>query len=503
MTKPQPRVVAGPAARSPVVRSAARGEATHLSAHDDGEAYIEDVLRLAAAEADLPLEAVFKEDLLRLGVHFMPEALRLAASAKPKAYFIFSFDMVPLTELPEAALHAPEEIALVGGPHDLKRTIVSVRLNPSSPYRVEEQQGALQLFVGAQVLCDIKLAPMPSYYSRELPGGKSMREVAPTIEWGYLIYLTVFRLCQYFGAEEECKFCDINENFRQQRRAGRPYTQVKDLDDVLAALLIIDEEERRRPAGVEAHGATAEPPGATAGRLSATATLPLQPTTAYTLTGGSITTQLQGLSEVDFYCRYVTAIEGKFPGRWISKLVVQAHDAEAVRRFNDAGVQIYHPNYEVWDPTLFEILCPGKQRLIGRAAWIERILTAAEIMGPARVIPNFVAGVEMAQPWGFTRVEDALRSTGEGLEFFMSHGVVPRFTTWCPEKLSVLGRDQGPAPLAYHLGLLRLWRDTLKRHHLPVPRGYGEPGVGRAIFSVSAFMDVLDTSQTPLRVAGA
>ena len=60
--------------------------------------------------------------------------------------------------------------------------------------------------------------------------------MAPTIEWGYLIYLTVFRLCQYFGADEECQFCDINENFRQQRRAGRPYNQIKELSDVLAAL---------------------------------------------------------------------------------------------------------------------------------------------------------------------------------------------------------------------------------------------------------------------------
>ena len=56
----------------------------------------------------------------------------------------------------------------------------------------------------------------------------------------------------------------------------------------------------------------------------------------------------------------------------------------------------------------------------------------------------------------------------------------------------MLGRDQGPAPLEYHAGLLRLWRDTHRRHRLPVPPGYGDPGPGRAVFSVSAFMDVLE-----------
>jgi len=447
---------------------------------EDGDRHHDEVLRLASTYPDLPLEAVFKEDLLRLGVRFTPAALRLAARAKPKAYFIFSFDMVPLAELPEESLHAPEEMALLGGPHDLRRTIVSVRLNPASPYWVDVVEGRLWLHAGQRALAEVKLGPLPTYYARDLPGGKSMREVAPTIEWGYLVYLTIFRLCQYFGAEEECKFCDINENFRQQRRAGRPYTQVKELDDVLRALAVIDEEER---------GAAPAPTPGGADDLF----LPLLRTTAYTLTGGSITSQLQGQSEVDFYCRYAAAIEARFPGRWLSKVVVQAQDAEAVQRFKDAGVKIVHPNYEVWDPRLFALLCPGKERFIGRDEWIRRILAAAEIMGPAQVIPNFVAGVEMARPWGFARVEDALRSTGEGLDFFMSHGVVPRFTTWCPEKLSELGSDQGPAPLEYHLGLLRLWRDTHRRHGLPVPPGYGEPGPGRAVFSVSAFMDVAAT----------
>ena len=46
-------------------------------------------------------------------------------------------------------------------------------------------------------------------------------EIAPTIQWGYLIYLTVLRLCQYFGAKEECQYCDINHNWRQHKAAGR------------------------------------------------------------------------------------------------------------------------------------------------------------------------------------------------------------------------------------------------------------------------------------------
>ena len=417
---------------------------------------------LIEAFPDVPPEAIFKEDLLRIGVAFSADALRVSSGFKPKSYFIFSFDRRPISDFAQAEnLRAPEEIALFGGPRGFRPTIVNVRINPESPYVVDIQEGTLVLSVDGTPVSGVRLQDMPSYYNRRLAGGKTVQEIAPTIEWGYLVYLTIYRKCQYFGFKEECTFCDINGNVRQQKAAGRPYSTVKDVGDVLEALTIIDEEDVEKSSQ------------------------------AYTITGGSITKHLHGRDEVEFYLRYARAINERFGGRWISKLVIQAHPKDRLRLFRDAGVQVYHPNYEIWDAELFKVVCPGKDKYIGRDEWIRRIVDAADVFGPSHVIPNFVAGVEMARPHGFRRVEDALASTGEGLSFFMSQGITPRFTTWCPEPLSVLGRDQGPAPLRYHVGLLRLWRDTLLEHKLPAPPGYGEPGAGRAVFSVSAFMDAV------------
>ncbi len=430
--------------------------------------YLPSVEEVLTRYPDLPPEAVFKEDLLRLGMAFEEDALVAAEGKKAKSYFIFSFDRQPITEM-ERQEHrrVPEEIALRGGPRDFRRTIVSVRINPDSPYRVTAAGDGLVLRLEEEAICGVELPENPPYYRRSLASGKPIIEVTPTIEWGYLIYLTVYRKCQYFGKGEECRFCDINENYRQQVAAGRPYQTVKDLGEMLEALAIVNEEDRERRSR------------------------------AYTITGGAVTVKLKGESEVDFYLQYAAAIEGRFPGRWISKMVVQALPREDLLRFREAGVKIYHPNYEVWDPRLFGLLCPGKERFIGRDEWIRRVVDAAEVFGSSRVIPNFVAGVELSRPHGFETVEAALRSTGAGLEFFMSKGISPRFTVWCPEPLSELGTDQGPAPLEYHAGLLRLWRDTHARHRLPVPPGYGEPGAGRAIFSVSSFMDVIDPA-TPV-----
>jgi hypothetical protein len=434
----------------------------------DAATRLAEVDELIGRYPDVPPEAVFKEDILRVGLGFSEEALRASSGFKPKSYFIFSFDRLPIAGMErQENLRAPEEIALIGGERGFRRTIISVRLNPESPYRVEVRDGRLELVADGIPVAGVVFPEIPPYYRRALASGRSITELAPTIEWGYLVYLTIYRKCQYFGFKEECAFCDINENVRQQKAAGRPYETVKEVDEILEALSIIDEEDVERR------------------------------TRAFTITGGSITRHLSGETEAEFYARYARAVTERFPGRWLSKLVVQALPRADLERFRDAGVQIYHPNYEVWDARLFRLLCPGKDRYIGRDEWIRRILDASQVFGPSRVIPNFVAGVELARPHGFATVDEALASTGEGLEFFMSRGITPRFTTWCPEPLSRLGRDQGPSPLAYHVGLLRLWRETLERHRLPAPPGYGEPGPGRAVFSVSAFLDAVPAA-TPL-----
>lgn len=434
---------------------------------DDRSALLEDLI---GRYAHIPREAILKEDLLRTGIAFDRSALteNEAGEVKPKSYFIFSFDHRPLTELGEAALkRPPEEISLSGGPLSLRRTIVSVRVNPGSPYAVAiNANGELQLSLDGSPLANVGLPPMPDYYRHPLSNGKSVMEIAPTIQWGYLIYLTVLRLCQYFGAKEECQFCDINHNWRQHKKAGRPYTGVKPVEEVIEALRIIDRYDTDRVSH------------------------------AYTLTGGSVTSEVEGLREAEFYGRYSRAIEEAFPGRWIGKVVAQALPREEARIFKEHGIRIYHPNYEVWDERIFKAVSPGKERYVGRAEWHRRILDARDIFGARHVIPNFVAGVEMARPYGFADVDDAIASTAEGLDYFMSQGVTPRFTTWCPEPTTPLGKaNPAGAPLEYHVRLLEAYRETMARYDHAPPPGYGPAGPGNAVFSVSSFMDVLDPGE--------
>ncbi|AFM14448.1 hypothetical protein Turpa_3814 [Turneriella parva DSM 21527] len=416
--------------------------------------------------ADLPFEAVVKQDVLRQGLSFTPAALA-DADFKKKDYFIFTFDRAPLSSLPDHK-RVPEEIriftpaesgAAQGFAAALQPTVISVRLNPDSPYVVDRgADGNIVLLLSGEALAQVLFPPVPEYYRQQFSFDKPIGEVAPAIEWGYLIYLTVFRNCQYFGKDEECQFCDINHNWRQQKREGRPYTGVKDPAHIVEAL------EK-----IAASDSVAK---------------------AFTITGGSVTGKLQGKDEIEFYLQYPRAMSAALKERFISKMVIQAWELDDCKKAIDAGVRIYHPNYEVWDADLFKKICPGKERFIGRENWISRVVASAEAFGAMNVIPNFVGGVEMADGVGFSDEDQAVASTSEGLEFFMSKGIVPRFTTWCPEPFTPLG-ESAPPPLTYYLKLLRNYRAIHRKYQLPVPPGYGEAGVGKAVFSVSAFMDVL------------
>ena len=74
-----------------------------------------------------------------------------------------------------------------------------------------------------------------------------------------------------------------------------------------------------------------------------------------------------------------------------------------------------HSNFEVWGKELFKAVCPGKNKLVGWDEWVKRVVKSVDVFGEGNVNPNFVAGVEMAKPFGFTDVDAAVKSTSEGL----------------------------------------------------------------------------------------
>ncbi|MEM4222757.1 MAG: hypothetical protein QXZ33_02225 [Metallosphaera sp.] len=144
---------------------------------------------------------------------------------------------------------------------------------------------------------------------------------------------------------------------------------------------------------------------------------------------------------------------------------------------------------------MFSLISPGKSQNVGRDEWIRRTVEAVRVFGVGNVSPNFVAGIEMAYspdfPYGFRRVEDAVKSTAEGIEYLMSRDVTPKFDTWGLEPRSWFGvHGVSLPPLEYYLELYRVYRDLRREYGMPWPRGLGDPGPGVSKVPASGFMDL-------------
>lgn len=160
-------------------------------------------------------------------------------------------------------------------------------------------------------------------------------------------------------------------------------------------------------------------------------------------------------TEVERYIQVLQAIGRNFSGRFPSQLMAPAYPKKQLKRIYDqTGVTSYCPNIEVWDENIFRHLCPGKEKWIGHKEWVRRTLDAVEIFGRGQVCTQVIGGVELAKPYGFSSLEEALESNFQACDFFARHGVSYLSVIWHPHKASRLGFQPVP-PLEYYIRLAK------------------------------------------------
>ena len=423
---------------------------------------MEQLERLFKKYSDVPKEVVVKEDMLREGFHFTAAALNF--DPKRKTYHLFSWDQSTIEEIgtidSKAPVKLPDTIDVDGGIYGLRRIRMRPRICVKSPYLIDVTEGKLAILdrETRTSIADIRpFHPDPLYFSKVFPDGTPYLEVAPPD-----LNIIVFRQCQYWGPNEECKFCDINRNASSKKQLGQVKTTAPKKPDQVAE--VVEEILLREPWSPDRR--------------------PLY----VHLNGGTVTGKLGGLTEQEFYGNFVVAIKEKIGNRWPIGLQTVPWTVEQEKRGFLQGVNQRKSNFEVWDKRLFEIISPGKAAMIGYDEWIKRVLDQVDVFGEGNVQPGFVAGVEMAQPWGFKTVEEAVRSTTEGLEFLMSHGVTPRPISWCVEGLSDLA-GQTPPPTDYFIQLDRNWFEIFRKYRLPELSGF-RLGPGRNEYMNSAAFDM-------------
>lgn len=429
---------------------------------------------------DVPEEVIIKEDCLRHGISWTEAAVNACEGYQLKSYYLFQFDRSSRQAMrQDEAIKAPEEIKIYSGDYKLRDIVVANHVSVDSPYTVDMVDGQMKLLDLSEKehprpVASVKLRRPPKYYGLSFEDGRPYSEICPAPGWASSLFVTVLRNCQYWGDKEECKFCDINANVKEQKLLGRPYTVHKKVSDVVT---VVEAAFADYIAGT--------PPTEAGGYESVWEMGPK----GCLISGGTVVDKVQGKDDADFYLQYVEAIKDKIGSRFPLVLQTAAKERSGLKRLSQAGVDCHLANFEVWDKRLFQILCPGKESFIGRDEWIRRICESAEIFGEVGTHPGFVAGVEMAQPWGFKTVAEALKSTTEGLEFLMSHGAVPRPITWCVEPLSALA-GHPMVPLEYLVQLNRNWYELWRKYGLPSPLGTGPFETGRGRYPNSAYCDM-------------
>ena len=391
---------------------------------------------------DIPREVVLKIELLSRGHWFTDAALAATKGSLVKSYRLFSYDLVSMDSLKRGeARQVPEWFFVFQGPYDLRPVMVQTTMDPNSPYVVDVVDGRLVLTEGGRIICNVSYPTEPAYYKKKFDDGVLYHEI---IAYGY--FVTVFRQCQYWGPKEECRFCDINENARQMKES-KEFTL---------------NAPTKRPEYVEEVGREVS--------REVLATDGHQAGVRFLITGGTITKTLQGMTEDEFYARYLRALKYGGPRRHVA-LQTNAKTKDETKWLHAQGMDEHNANMEVWDRRLFEWINPGKNRRIGYDEWVRRLVDSVDVLGEFNVRPNFVGGIEMAKPHGFATIKEAVDSTTAGLEFMMSHGVDPRFNQWRrePKTNLVKEHEQPPVPTEFYIRLMTNRYEIWKKYGLSLP----------------------------------
>lgn len=378
---------------------------------------------------DVPRSIIIKTDAVRLGVRFSKSALKVASDLdiQFKGYFLFSQD------IGHEAVHEEGIPNFIVLKHD--DTIIQTRLNPHSPYFIDWTEGKFVFCDETGVVEEVYFSPAPKWLSKTLEDGTPLQAIAQPIGFDNMAVCFDF-YCEYWIKNEQCLFCDIGSHLREKKRRGEKVITRLKPEQVAKTLAIAFSEKGYR------HGC---------------------------YTSGSILRKRDGKSETEWFCDFLNAIREEagtnFQPAWFQ---IVAKPKDEIKMLHETGIAVLCLNLEVWDERLFNIICPGKARTVGREEWIKRMFDAVDIFGKGYIMSNFVIGVEMAQPFGFKDARAAVKSTLGGFEYLMQHGVLPKLDMWAMEPGSALAGQQ-PAPLEYYLELEKGFLELRHKYNFTFP----------------------------------
>ncbi len=317
-----------------------------------------------------------KAELLLGGLSITDDALATVGhGGLEKTFWVFEMTPVAHPGTGDGTRPLPNDMLL---PYDL---YVDVRYNPNSPYTVHQSGSALVLLKKDTEICEVHWANRPDFYDKQTRSGVPMKKVA-SMRGDCGLRLCYDNACNYFAANEQCKFCNIVPARQRNRDHVVTVKKAEDFYDVYEEAVV------RNP--ICSHLAIT----AGAARDDGLGHLP------------AILERIQPLLAQ----RHVPIVAA----------ITATLDRSETESLRDLGVDSVAFNLEVWDAHRFAEICPGKNRRVGRARWLEALMEARDIFEPGRVLSSFVVGLEEKE------------TLLAGIDYLSSEGIWPIMSPFIP-----------------------------------------------------------------------
>lgn len=276
----------------------------------------------------------------------------------------------------DTRIRTPQEIILEG------QIIAAANYNPSSAILIDivSQRPILRY---KDKVVSITFPQRPLSYGKQLSSGE-MFEKYVTVYGNSTLGIFSPGHCYYFNSGRECKFCSLGA---ARHGLSDHKMRVKgELAGEAVSLAIMDESTRYL---------------------------------RVLLNGGTIPDYNKGYSmHLDLLERIKNSnLKTSLEYHLIS---MPPTDFRLFERFKSLGNKM-SMSLEVFNPTLFSEVCPGKAQDYTRDRFLNAFEAAVEILGHGNVYVGFVAGME------------PLDSLIEGIEYFGSRGVVPAVAAFHPD----------------------------------------------------------------------
>jgi len=338
---------------------------------------------------------------------------------KEQRKWLFEWDHVSIKER-----LLPEEIVLPEG------TVVGVREDPESGYRLSRQDGRLVIDKDGKFVMEAFHIPRPEYYGKKTSDGVNMGRIMANRGTDCLVY-NFSPYCAYAKTDENCHFCSIiwtEEHYKDDR-----ITMKKSYDQLVETIQEAVKEERF---------------------------------THFLFTGGYLPHPHEQKAIMLGQKAVKDALGIDFVPTCLNHTAPM--DREVIQELYEDGGGSHRlgsgPIYdlEVWHPDYFRAICPGKEKVQGRDNWIRALKWAVEICGKGRVTSYFVPGME------------PMEYTLEGMEYLSSIGVLNLGITWTVSRGSKFWRHRTPV-LEWWLELNEKCTDFYFKYDLARPEFMDNP----------------------------